>query len=973
MVFFERFEAVDVLVAVGLVGVIVEQDGCAVDVEGYGVVGFERLASESGDLVVIEGAVVGSGAVVEYLAGLHHDGTAVFGVVAAGCDAVGGVGPAEGDVTFGVDAEGTVGAGGVKGAAEDVDGADVHVYVAAGVDAGLVGAATSGVDGATVLGEGAALVDVDAVIAITGGVDGAAVDGDVRVHVYGATGVGDAEGAGALGLAVDGEAVEAAMEGIVGAVVGVDAEGGAVAEDEAGVAVDAETLVDVDGAGDDVPALGGVVHAEGGRAVVVTELVVAADDGEVGAGLCGAVGVDVGYFVVNADDIALGADLGVGGGHGDVGLTVGVGDIAVGAGLAVVVADDVARADGEAAVVDDVGTAAAEGNLGVLNVVVGVEDGDLVAVACAECHAVGQGEGADDAHLEVGLSLKIDPAKDVLVGGAAHVEGADNGGVFEEEGICAERGRRGGEDVHSGEAVAVIEGTGTNAGHAGGDGDGGDGVVIAECILGDGDGTVGEGDVAVNASTAVGHVAEIDDGGTGPGGFHPLRFIEGLDANVDEIVAAVDGGKVGVFVKSIITDIGDAVADVDGGDGVLILLPGAVTFIPIVVVCAARTGDAERAVVVVAPAGVVATRAGHLSPLGVERDRRAVGGGDVGRGLLVGVACAAAVGLGVPALEHVVLAGEGVGGKALCCIVGEGLIVHRALAAVGIIVYGVMVGRPRGVEGDGLAGGGFTSADAQWRLAEVDGGGAGVLAVGVSGAAEGVAGARWGGDLEVVGGHVIGCWICVGHAVLSVHCVVEGDGVLARVAVGHGELAEDLWVGGEGGTERAVVGRAAILGRHIHVGVQLRVGGSPRRGRASEGAAAGTCYLDVRHVVVRAGERELRVAAVARMVKIEAVGAPERQLPFILLVSQLQAVVEVDGEARSARGVLNGRCLRAGAVAEAGAAGREGERPTIHIVIGMRSGECVGHSLACGPCRLSHRQCYKCQHQGEDSVKLFSH
>ena len=105
---------------------------------------------------------------------------------------------------------------------------------------------------------------------------------------------------------------------------------------------------------------------------------------------------------------------------------------------------------------------------------------------------------------------------------------------------------------------------------------------------------------------------------------------------------------------------------------------------------------------------------------------------------------------------------------------------------------GVGVCRPRGVEGNGLALHGIAALDAHSRLAQIDGGGVWVLAVGVGGAAEVVAGARGGGDDEVGCSDVVAGGVRVGHAVLSVHGIIVSDGVLARVAIGNGKLPKKL-------------------------------------------------------------------------------------------------------------------------------------------------------------------------------------
>ena len=89
-------------------------------------------------------------------------------------------------------------------------------------------------------------------------------------------------------------------------------------------------------------------------------------------------------------------------------------------------------------------------------------------------------------------------------------------------------------------------------------------------------------------------------------------------------------------------------------------------------------------------------------PLGVERDSLARCDGQVSDARAVGVGCAEAVGLSVPARENVVLAGEGVGGQCLRLADGKCLVGHRAAAAVGIEADGVG-GRPLRVEVKGCA------------------------------------------------------------------------------------------------------------------------------------------------------------------------------------------------------------------------------------------------------------------------------
>ncbi len=400
----------------------------------------QRHACEGGYLLAAERAADDGGVVGLVGEGLPvadlERGTA-FELDAAGGDAVVGGGPAEGEggaVASGIDAVGVGGAGSVEGAAEDVDGGAIGVdAVGIGGAGGAEGAAVQGEgavvddadavaatggDGASVDGEGAAVEDVDAIKDVgAGGDDGAAVDGDV-MRADGGASVGDAEGAGALGLTVDGEAVVGDVEGSAAVVVGVDDEGGCVAEDEAGIAFDAEALVEADGADDGVPTLGVVVHAEegGAGADVVAELIAAANDGEVGDGLLVAVGIDVG----DAGD-GLGADRDVGIGHDEGGITLVVGGIMVDVVIgAVVVADDVVGGVGDAA--DGANRRSAEG--------------DALAL-CGLCdaggEAVSEGEGVEGADVDFtvydaeALAGGGVEGEALLGVGAAHVGGPAGG------------------------------------------------------------------------------------------------------------------------------------------------------------------------------------------------------------------------------------------------------------------------------------------------------------------------------------------------------------------------------------------------------------------------------------------------------------------------------------------------------------------------------------------------------------------
>ncbi|MCR5534798.1 MAG: hypothetical protein K6F47_06500 [Bacteroidaceae bacterium] len=144
------------------------------------------------------------------------------------------------------------------------------------------------------------------------------------------------------------------------------------------------------------------------------------------------------------------------------------------------------------------------------------------------------------------------------------------------------------------------------------------------------------------------------------------------------------------------------------------------------------------------------------------------------------------------------------------------------------------------------------------------------------------------------------------------------------------------------GAERSVGSEGVVLRHHVHVGVHLGIGNSPGDCHPVERIAVGGCQLDVLHVVVRAGEGEVRVL-IALPVEPEAVVADEHHLPCIPTVRELQAVVELYAEARGVGEVLDGRRLRAGAVALT-TAGREGERPSVRVIVAFCT-ESVGHGL----------------------------
>ena len=298
---------------------------------------------------VVEGAVEVVAAVVELLAVGYLDGAAV----AAGGDAVGGLGPAEGDGAAGADACAVFAAGGVDGAAVDGDAAAGPDAVASAVSrdgAAVDGDATCGAlesvsvavgyDGAAVDGDGFTYANGSTIVALdidVAAVDGEAVvgidtlavvavvsDGDVAaVHVDAAED-GDAAvvGAGvagavyikvacAEGLSVDGQGIGAA--GWAGealsanpALVRPHVHRASVFEYEGDVAVEGEGVVELDGGEADEVGAGGEAR-----------LGAVEGDGLVGLG-GGAVGCDVaegdglvgGVWLAGVD-----ADGGVGVGH----------------------------------------------------------------------------------------------------------------------------------------------------------------------------------------------------------------------------------------------------------------------------------------------------------------------------------------------------------------------------------------------------------------------------------------------------------------------------------------------------------------------------------------------------------------------------------------------------------------------------------------------------------------------------------
>ena len=210
----------------------------------------------------------------------------------------------------------------------------------------------------------------------------------------------------------------------------------------------------------------------------------------------------------------------------------------------------------------------------------------------------------------------------------------------------------------------------------------------------------------------------------------------------------------------------------------------------------------------------------------------------------------------------------------------------------------------------------------------------------------GVLGVHVGGQ----GGEVVG----VGNLVAALGAVVgqaadvDGRGV-GMVGERQGDTAK--------GEDAAHVGRVLRVLGDVQVHVERPVAGGRGRAGAAEDVAVDGRQPDVADVVVGAADGEARVAAVARPVKTEGIVAHERQLPLVLQVGQAHAVVQFDREARGARGVLDGRRLRAAAGAELVARRREGEHPAVRIALGLRRYECVGHGLVHRHGLLPRRQC----------------
>ena len=129
-----------------------------------------------------------------------------------------------------------------------------------------------------------------------------------------------------------------------------------------------------------------------------------------------------------------------------------------------------------------------------------------------------------------------------------------------------------------------------------------------------------------------------------------------------------------------------------GGIGDLVVA-GAAVFVDVVIVIAHNAGAHGRL-------GAVVAIHRHLhrltGPDGVELHDSVVLRAQVLDGRAVGILHAAAGSRGVPAAEVVARAGEGVGRQRLLGVIGEGLRGHLARAAVGQVLHGVGVGRPRG-------------------------------------------------------------------------------------------------------------------------------------------------------------------------------------------------------------------------------------------------------------------------------------
>ena len=129
-----------------------------------------------------------------------------------------------------------------------------------------------------------------------------------------------------------------------------------------------------------------------------------------------------------------------------------------------------------------------------------------------------------------------------------------------------------------------------------------------------------------------------------------------------------------------------------GGIGDLVVA-GAAVFVDVVIVIAHNAGAHGRL-------GAVVAIHRHLHPLtgpdSVELHDSVVLRAQVLDGRAVGILHAAAGSRGVPAAEVVARASEGVGRQRLLGVIGEGLRGHLARAAVGQVLHGVGVGRPRG-------------------------------------------------------------------------------------------------------------------------------------------------------------------------------------------------------------------------------------------------------------------------------------
>ena len=418
---------------------------------GQGEAGPERLAADGGSLVAAERAAVEVAAAVgEGLAVGYCDGAAV----AAGGDAVGGVGPADGDgAVGGEDAE--VSASSVDNAAVDGDVAACAmqtVRVGVGCDGSAVdGDSITCVEGSLLVArdiERAAIdsevitgVDTESVIAVVSDGDVTAIQREVAGDDDAAV-VGDSV-AGAIhikvsaaeALSVDGEGVTAAgganADAANPALALAHVHRTAVGKYEGHIAAEVERVVEGDGGQSyEVPPCG-----EAGLGAV---------EGYGLGGLCGAVGIDVGDTVllaVAAEGTEANGDVGVG--HGQ-GATVGEGDAVVVAGRVV----DVAVAEGGTG-----GVAEGEGHGVTLAVVEGLAALDAVLVGGDAAEGVGGG----------GLTYGADGDGDILSGGTDGA-GGDALRVAEDAGVVA---------VGAYRAVAHKGGTGANLGLVLGKGGGG--------------------------------------------------------------------------------------------------------------------------------------------------------------------------------------------------------------------------------------------------------------------------------------------------------------------------------------------------------------------------------------------------------------------------------------------------------------------------------------------------------------------